>query len=136
MFVFMFGFMIEFVYVRRAEQSGLDSIRRRLYVRSFQCYVGYGRSSLCSLLGGYKGVSQFVGSLAFFGNARFGNILRVYAVILLLTPLLVRARPLRGARRGPRLRRLRQPVERAVRHRARPARSERLARPRLRAGRA
>ena len=37
-FVFMFGFMIEFVYATRARDSGAASIQRRLRVRSFQCY--------------------------------------------------------------------------------------------------
>jgi OpgC protein len=40
-FVFMFGFMIEFVYATRARASGVTSIQRRLRVRSFQCYFGY-----------------------------------------------------------------------------------------------
>jgi len=92
MFVFMFGFMIEFVYATRARASGVESIRWRLQVRSFQCYVGYCLTSLCTWIGGYQSAYKFLASLAFFGNSRFGNILRVYAVILLLTPLLVQLR--------------------------------------------
>src|SRR5262245_20571503 len=92
MFVFMFGFMIEFVYATRARASGVESIQRRLLVRSFQCYFGYCLTSFCALLGGYQSLYKFAASLVFFGNSRFGNILRVYAVIMLFTPLLVRLR--------------------------------------------
>ena len=97
-FVFMFGFMIEFVYTTRARASGVASIQRRLRVRSFQCYFGYCLTSFCTLLGGHQSLYKFAASLAFFGNSRFGNILRVYAVIMLFTPLLVRLRLRYGVR--------------------------------------
>jgi len=98
MFVFMFGFMIEFVYATRARASGVASIQRRLRVRSFQCYFGYCLTSFCSLLGGYQSLYKFAASLIFFANCRFGNILRGYAVIMLFTPLLVRLRLRYGVR--------------------------------------
>src|SRR6476620_8164434 len=98
-FVFMFGFMIEFVYATRARASGLASIERRLRVRSFQCYFGYCLTSFCTLLGGQQSLYKFAASLAFFfGSSHFGNILRVYAVIMLFTPLLVRLRLRYGVR--------------------------------------
>ena len=97
-FVFMFGFMIEFVYATRARASGVASIQRRLRVRSFQCYFGYCLTSFCTLLGGHQSLYKFAASLAFFGISRFGNILRVYAVIMLFTPLLVRLRLRYGVR--------------------------------------
>jgi hypothetical protein len=97
-FVFMFGFMIEFVYATRSRASGVASIQRRLRVRSFQCYFGYCLTSFCTLLGGHQSLYKFAASLAFFGNSRFGNILRVYAVIMLFTPLLVRLRLRYGVR--------------------------------------
>ena len=97
-FVFMFGFMIEFVYVTRARAFGVASIQRRLRVRSFQCYFGYCLTSFCSLLGGHQSLYNFAASLAFFRDSRFGNILRVYAVIMLFTPLLVRLRLRYGVR--------------------------------------
>ena len=98
-FVFMFGFMIEFVYATRARASGVASIQRRLRVRSFQCYFGYCLTSFCALLGGQQSLYKFAASLAFFfGSSRFGDILRVYAVIMLFTPLLVRLRLRYGVR--------------------------------------
>jgi len=52
MFVFMFGFMVEYVYVPRARAAAVLSLRRRLLVRAFQCYVGYALASLTAWLGG------------------------------------------------------------------------------------
>jgi hypothetical protein len=97
-FVFMFGFMIEFVYATRARASGVASIHRRLRVRSFQCYFGYCLTSFCTLLGGQQSLYKFAKSLVFFEGPRFGEILRVYAVIMLFTPLLVRLRLRYGVR--------------------------------------
>jgi hypothetical protein len=97
-FVFMFGFMIEYVYVMRARAFGVASIQQRLRVRSFQCYFGCCLISFCTLLGCHQSLYKFAKSLAFFGDSRGGNILRVYAVILLFTPLLVRLRLRYGVR--------------------------------------
>jgi hypothetical protein len=97
-FVFMFGFMIEFVYATRARASGVASIQRRLRVRSFQLYFGYCLTSFSNLLGGDHSLYNFAKSLVFFGDSHFGNILRVYAVIVLFTPLLVRFRLRYGVR--------------------------------------
>ena len=97
-FVFMFGFMIEFVYATRARASGVASIQRRLRVRSFQCYFGYCLTSFCTLLRGHQSLYNFAASLAFFRDPPFGDILRVYAVIMLFTPLLVRLRLRYGVR--------------------------------------
>ncbi len=92
MFVFMFGFMIEFVYVRRAYDGNLASISSRIYIRSFQCYVAYALTSLCALIGGFKSLQGFVASLVFLSDSRFGNILRVYSVMLLLVPVIIKLR--------------------------------------------
>jgi hypothetical protein len=50
------------------------------------------------LLGGHQSLYNFAASLAFFRDSRFGDILRVYAVIMLFTPLLVRLRLRYGVR--------------------------------------
>ncbi len=91
MFVFMFGFMVELVYVKRVEQ-GQSSVSKWLYIRSFQCYVAYALTSLSAYLGGYKEIEDVLASLVFLSNAHFGNILRVYCIILLLTPIIINIR--------------------------------------------
>ena len=98
MFVFMFGFMVEFVYVNRASTYGVKSITGRLYVRSFQCYVAYMLTSLCGFLGGFRSFEAFVDSLIFLTYACFGNILIAYSIMLLLTPFIVKLRMLLGIR--------------------------------------
>ena len=92
MFVFIFGFMIEYVYVWKAQQQGLVSVRSRLMTRSLQCYGAYALTSFSALVAGYKTNTEFLSSLFFFSDSRFGNILRVYAVILLAAPWLIRLR--------------------------------------------
>lgn len=97
MFVFMFGFMIELVYVRRAEKNN-QSVVSRLFVRSFQCYVAYALTSLCALLGGFKSLEGFVTSLIFLSDSRFGNILRIYSVMLILSPIIIKLRRIYGVK--------------------------------------
>lgn len=92
MFVFMFGFMVEFIYVKRASNCGVKQISRRLYVRSFQCFVAYVLTSMCAWLGGYKSLESVVNSIIFLSEARFGNILRAYCVMLLVTPFIIKLR--------------------------------------------
>lgn len=91
MFVFMFGFMVELVYVKRVEQKQ-SSVSKWLYIRSFQCYVAYALTSLSAYFGGYKTIEDVLASLVFLSNAHFGNILRVYCIILLLTPTIINIR--------------------------------------------
>jgi hypothetical protein len=92
LFLLIFGFMIEFIYVVRVPHVGLPAVTRRLRIRSFQCYFAYLITSLASVVGGHNSISEFLGSLVFFTNARFGNILRVYSILLLLSPVIIRLR--------------------------------------------
>lgn len=92
MFVFMFGFMVEFIYVRKYEIEGFNSINKRILSRSFQCYVAYALTSFSALLGGYKSLEGFFASLFFFSDSRFGNILRTYSMMLLITPFIIKLR--------------------------------------------
>lgn len=92
LFVFIFGFMIEFVYVRKAMHLGPAAVRPRLFARSLHCYCAYALTSLSSAVGGHKTYGDVLASLVFFNNSRFGNILRVYAVLLLAVPWLIKLR--------------------------------------------
>lgn len=91
MFVFMFGFMVELVYVRKWE-GNQSAIVSRLFIRSFQCYVAFALTSMCAFLGGLKSLEGFLASLVFLSDSRFGNILRVYSVMLIVTPALIKLR--------------------------------------------
>ncbi len=98
MFVFMFGFMVEYVYVSRASQLGQAQIRRRLWTRSFHCYIAYAITGICAVVGGFKSLGEFFETLVFLENSRFGNILRAYTVMMLVAPLIIRLRISRGDR--------------------------------------
>ncbi len=98
MFVFMFGFMMEYVYARKAHQIGLAAVRKRLFVRSFQCYFGYVLIAVCCLLSGDKYWHGFLDSLVLLSNVRWGNILKVYAVMLLIMPGIITLRLKYGIR--------------------------------------
>jgi len=89
LFVFMFGFLIEFIYAERAKRFGIGSQTRRLVVRSFQCYLAYLLTVLATWVGGHADGSQALKATIFFADARYGNILRVYACILLAVPALL-----------------------------------------------
>ena len=89
LFVFMFGMMLELVYFRKWQANGGFEPSRRLLVRSFQCYVGYLVTALAGVMVGVTGPKDTLKAALFLGNAEFGNILRFYAIVLLLAiPLL------------------------------------------------
>ena len=93
MFVFMFGFMVEFVYVDKAKKLGFSSIARRLTIRSLQCFLAFALTAFSAVIAGHESIADFVRSLALFGDSTLGNILRTYAILLLaVVPLLIRIR--------------------------------------------
>ena len=99
LFLVLFGFMIEHVYVRQVQfgQNSYSHTFRRCLIRSAQCYTAFAIISAASVVGGYRSMEQFVASCAFLTNARFGNIFRVYSVLLLLVPCFVWLRVRFGA---------------------------------------
>jgi len=84
LFVFMFGMMLELVYARKARENGLSSVVRRLILRSAQCYLGYQLTVVAGMISDNISLSEGTKALLFLNNAMFGNILRLYSVVLLL----------------------------------------------------
>lgn len=97
LFIFMFGMMLEIVYVRRMSRSGLQPVSRRLLVRSMQCYVGFIATAAAGWIGGNLSGAEFLSTFIFLEDAQFGNILRFYSVALLLAIPLLWARKRLGA---------------------------------------
>jgi hypothetical protein len=85
MFVFMFGFMIVFAY----QKVSFNVIKKRMWTRSMQCYIAYCLTAFSGYIGGYKILLVFLASLLMFAQSHFGNILKVYAIILIFTPWLM-----------------------------------------------
>ncbi|MBK6266534.1 OpgC domain-containing protein [Marivirga sp. S37H4] len=89
-FLFLFGMMLELVYLKRLRKVGLPSIKPKLYKRSFQCYLGFILTSLAGLIGGYLTIKGAIGTTFFAVNNHYGNILKIYCVMILLAiPLLL-----------------------------------------------
>jgi hypothetical protein len=86
MFIFMFGFMMEYVYVSKAYTSWSPELLKRIYVRSFQCYIGFVLTSLAALLGGHIDILTFIKSLVMLEATKYSNILLLYSLYLLLLP--------------------------------------------------
>ena len=97
LFVFMFGMMLELVYVRQAGSHGMAGVRERLFRRSAQCLAGYLLTVLAGVVGGNLDLSEGVKAAFFLQNAQFGNILRFYSIALLLVIPLVSARTRYGS---------------------------------------
>ena len=93
MFIFMFGVMMELAYVNKSNvflnAGELDS---RLIKRSFQCYLAYCFTALSAFIGGYLTTKDFFLALIFLSDSRYGNILFLYTITLLLMPFILRLR--------------------------------------------
>lgn len=92
MFIFMFGFMMEYVYVSKAIESWSNILRKKIYIRSFQCYIGFVLTSLAALAGGHIVFPTFIKSLFMLEATRYGNILLIYSFLLLLMPFFISMR--------------------------------------------
>ncbi len=89
-FLFLFGMMLELIYLKRLKANGLSSIRPQLVKRSLQCYLGFMLTSLAGFIGGYLTLKAFLGSSFFVVNTHYGNILKIYCVMIILAmPLLL-----------------------------------------------
>jgi len=97
MFIFMFGFMMEYVYVSKALKAWSADLSKRIYIRSFQCYMGFALTSLAAVVGGHVDISTFFKSLIMLEPARYSNILLIYSLYLLIMPGIIFIRVKFGA---------------------------------------
>ncbi|MBL7856261.1 MAG: DUF1624 domain-containing protein [Cyclobacteriaceae bacterium] len=88
-FLLLFGMMLEIIYLKRYRKEGVHKISYALVKRSFQCYVGYFLTVLAGIAGGLLSWKQGFAAAVFFGNCHFGNILKLYTIMLLLAIPLV-----------------------------------------------
>jgi hypothetical protein len=81
--------MLELVYHRRALRDGEPAVRGRLLRRSLHCYFAYLTTVAASVVAGRLTLAHAAAAAVFVHNTRFGNILKYYAVALVLAiPLL------------------------------------------------
>ncbi|HYG19114.1 MAG TPA: OpgC domain-containing protein [Ohtaekwangia sp.] len=88
-FLLLFGMMLEIIYLGRLRKFGIRKTAYGLINRSFQCYIGYFLTVVAGVIGGLQDVKAGLGAALFVGNCHFGNILKLYTVMLLVAiPLL------------------------------------------------
>ncbi len=95
-FIVLFGAMLELVYFRALLRDGSAAVHARLLRRSFNCYVAYLATVAAGVVGGRRTVSHAVAAALSLGDARYGNILKFYAIALLVAIPLLHFRRRRG----------------------------------------
>jgi len=93
LFFFVFGFLLEVVYCRPERQG----VTRRLLIRSAQCATGYAAICLAPLLVGLWDWSQAWRAVAGFGGSRYGDVLKFYALALVVAAGVVALRRRHGS---------------------------------------
>jgi hypothetical protein len=83
-FILLFGMMLEIIYLGKLRRSGLRKTASGLVNRSFQCYIGYFLTTVAGVIGGLQLLKGAVAANVFFGNNHFGNILKIYTVLLIV----------------------------------------------------
>jgi hypothetical protein len=88
-FLVIFGAMLEVVYFRRLAAGDRAAVSARLVERALMCYALFVLTTAAALATGKLSVQVSLEAIAFYADGRFGNILRLYTVWLLLAPLLL-----------------------------------------------
>ncbi|RAW01340.1 OpgC domain-containing protein [Pseudochryseolinea flava] len=88
-FILLFGMMLEIIYLGKLRKSGMRKTAAGLVNRSFQCYVGYFLTTVAGVIGGFKVLKGAFAEVIFLGNNHFGNILKIYTILLLVAIPLV-----------------------------------------------
>jgi hypothetical protein len=86
MFMILFGTMIALVYIPRLSRGPdeEDTVVRRLLSRMLTCYLVFGAITLAAMLSGKIPVEKGLEAMVFIGAGRFGEILKIYAVLFLV----------------------------------------------------
>lgn len=79
----LFGFMLEFVYVKYAQRRGFGFSVKRMFYRALLCYLAAASIAAAGMLGGHTTVKELVGNLLGISTALNANIFRLYSCILL-----------------------------------------------------
>ncbi|CUJ18583.1 OpgC domain-containing protein [Cognatishimia activa] len=89
-FIVLFGVMLELVYLPRMESGRAAAVSARLWTRALQCWLLYAISIFVLFLVRDDYSLMFSLSCIFFmGNSPYTEILKLYTVLLFLSPLLI-----------------------------------------------
>lgn len=78
----LFGFMLEFVYVKHAQHRGLGYSIKRMSYRAALCYLAFILVAAAGIVGGHTSATDFVGNLLLVSSAINANIFAVYFFML------------------------------------------------------
>lgn len=91
-FIILFGVVLEIVYLRMMREGRQATVTRRLLVRAVQCAVLHGLAAVVLALSEGYSVAYTVRMVLFLGSTPYTDILKFYAIILTLAPLILWAR--------------------------------------------
>ncbi|MFS0851620.1 OpgC domain-containing protein [Novosphingobium panipatense] len=89
MFIILFGALLEIVYRRRAVRDGMQSVTARLFERGLLCWLLYALTLLPLLLLGKTSVKSALFGALLLGKIPLTDILRYYAILFFMAPLLL-----------------------------------------------
>lgn len=89
-FICLFGTMLEVVYRKKLERSGAALTVQQLLSRALQCYLLYVLAVSVRLLIGDYSLGYALRCVLLIGGTAFSDILKFYAVVLVLSPLIIR----------------------------------------------
>lgn len=96
LFIVIFGFFLNKVYLKKIKAGFYTDVRNRLWIRAIQCYVLYCLSAIfLSIHEGYS-IGYTLRMLLLIGSTPFTDILRYYAIILFISPFILRVINQRG----------------------------------------
>lgn len=88
-FIILFGSMLEIAYLPKFRQGEAEQAVKRLLLRSGQCYLLYALSVLALMAAGHYSVPYGVRTIMLLGVTPFTDILKFYALALLLAPAVI-----------------------------------------------
>jgi hypothetical protein len=88
-FILLFGAMIPIVHVRRLERDGSEALWQRSLSRAVQCYLLYALNVASLMVRGDFGPAYALTCLLFLGSTPYAAILKYYAILFLVLPLIV-----------------------------------------------
>ncbi|MFD1960959.1 OpgC domain-containing protein [Novosphingobium panipatense] len=89
MFIILFGALLEIVYRRRAVRDGMQAVTARLFERGLLCWLLYTLTLLPLLLLGKTSVKSALFGALLLGKIPLTDILRYYAILFFMAPLLL-----------------------------------------------
>ena len=90
--IILYGAMLEIVYQSRIKEYKDTAYKKRLLMRSMQCYFGLILIALGTLIGGSTTLTGFMGALLFLWNAPYSSLLLFYMFSMIISIYIIELR--------------------------------------------